>query len=127
MDKLKGDYKMNFFSSALLLCIFVLSNGIAYSNEAANFWQYPVIKNYGPVHLWKDVVEKPDPKKTYKALFDLTKSSKNANQLNQGLNHIARAVNTFSAVGVPLDHLNFVVIIHGPATPIALSKKAFAS
>ena len=33
--------------------------------------------------------------------------------------------NTFVAAGVPISHLKFDVIIHGPATPIALGEKAY--
>lgn len=117
---------MRGLKSFILLSFFMFSSSLAFCAQAADFWQYPVIKGYGPVHFWKNVVEKPSPRKHYKALFDLTKSSKTPSALNQGLNHIARAVNTFSAAGVPLKHLKFVVIIHGPATPIVLNKKTFA-
>lgn len=104
---------------ALLLC------GAASAAQAADFWQYPAIKGYGPVHVWPGVADKPDPAITYKALFDLTQDGKNLDKLNPGLDHVARAVNTFAAIGVPLDHMKFVVIIHGPATPIVLDEKAF--
>jgi intracellular sulfur oxidation DsrE/DsrF family protein len=36
------------------------------------------------------------------------------------LDRVARAVNIFTAAGVPLSHLHFVVVIHGPATPSVL-------
>ena len=93
--------------------------------QAGSFWQYPAIPGYGPVHVWPHVIDKPGPHKLYKALFDLTKPGKSFLELNPGLDHIARAVNTFAAANVPLNHLRFVVIIHGPATPIALGERAF--
>lgn len=93
--------------------------------QAGPFWQYPVIKGYGPVHIWPHVALHPNPHKVYRALFDLTKPGKSFLRLNPGLDHVARAVNTFVAAGVPLSHLRFVVIIHGPATPIALGPHTF--
>lgn len=93
--------------------------------SARPFWNYPVIKGYGPVHIWPHVALHPNPHKVYRALFDLTKPGKSFVRLNPGLDHIARAVNTFVAAGVPLSHLRFDVIIHGPATPIALGPRTF--
>ncbi len=93
--------------------------------SAKPFWSYPVIRGYGPVHIWPNVALRPNPHQTYRALFDVTKPGKSFLKLNPGLSHIARAVNTFVAAGVPLSHLRFVVIIHGPATPIALGPQKF--
>jgi intracellular sulfur oxidation DsrE/DsrF family protein len=93
--------------------------------SAKPFWSYPVIQGYGPVHIWPKVALRPNPHQTYRALFDVTKPGKTFLKLNPGLSHIARAVNTFVAAGVPLSHLRFLVIIHGPATPIALGARKF--
>ena len=98
---------------------------LATAAAAGAFWQYPVIKGYGPVHIWPHVAIRPNPHKVYRALFDVTKPGKSFVRLNPGLDHIARAVNTFVAAGIPLSHLRFDVIIHGPATPIALGPHTF--
>ena len=111
------------FKTAALGALALLCGTVA--AQAAGFWQYPAIKGYGPVHVWPGAIDRPNPADTYKALFDLTQKGKSFDKLNMGLDHIARAVNTFAAAGVPLDHLKFVIIIHGPATPIALNEKAF--
>lgn len=91
------------------------------------FWSYPAIAGYGPVHVWPGVVLMPDKETTYKAVFDVTQGSKNPAKVSAALDHVARAVNVFAAAGVPLDHLKFVVIVHGPATPIILNEKAYAA
>jgi intracellular sulfur oxidation DsrE/DsrF family protein len=93
--------------------------------SARPFWSYPAIKGYGPVHIWPHVALRPNPHKIYRALFDVTKPGRSFVRLNPGLSHIARAVNSFVAAGVPLSHLRFDVIIHGPATPIALGAHTF--
>ena len=97
----------------------------AFAAHPAGFWVKPAIPAYGPVHIWPEAIDRPSPNKTYKALFDVTQGKPAADQVNPGLDHIARAVNTFVAAGVPLSHLKFDVIIHGGATPIALNEKAY--
>ncbi|MDA3876935.1 MAG: DsrE family protein [Halothiobacillus sp.] len=94
------------------------------AQHPAGFWSYPEIPDYGPVHVWPEAIDRPQPDKTYKALFDVTQS-KVMDKLNGSLDHVARAVNVFAAAKVPMDHMKFTVIIHGPATAIALDNKAF--
>lgn len=108
----------------------VLIGGLAFAVTASaaapsGFWSYPVIKGYGPVHVWPNVVSVPNKQVTYKAVFDVTKSSKSHDTLSRPLDHVARAVNVFAAAGVPLGHMKFVVIVHGPATNDILSDKAY--
>ena len=99
----------------------------AFAAQPAGFWVKPAIPAYGPVHIWPEAIDRPSPKKTYKALFDVTKGDPASDKVNAGLDHIARGINTFAAAGVPLNHLKFVVIIHGGVTPIALGEKAYAA
>lgn len=91
----------------------------------ADFWSYPAIQSYGPVHVWPGVVLMPDKQTIYKAVFDVTQPSKDAKKVSPALDHVARAVNVFAAGGVPLDHMKFVVIVHGPATTDILNEKAY--
>lgn len=118
---------MKMFPSSLLASLLLLFSSISYSEASADFWHYPAIKNYGPVHIWPSAIERPDPKKTYKALFDITKEGKGLDQVNPGLAHIARTINNFAELGVPMKNLKFTVIIHAAATPIVMSKEAFAA
>ena len=99
--------------------------GAAGAAQPAGFWKYPAIRGYGPEHIWPGVVERPQPSASYKALFDLTQGKAAADTINPGLDHIARTINIFAAAGVPLGHLRFAVIIHGPATPIVLDAAAY--
>ena len=89
------------------------------------FWQYPAIKGYGAEHSWPGVVARPQAHATYKAVFDLTRGDARATTVNTGLNLIARTVNVFASAALPLGHLKFALIIHGPATALALSAAAF--
>ncbi len=111
----------------LLLALAVTAGAAtaASAQQPAGFWTTPAIKGIGPVHVWPQAVLRPDANTTYKVVFDVTKGSPSADKMDPALGHVARAVNVFAAAGIPLDHLKFAVIIHGPATPIALSDKAF--
>ena len=110
---------------AFFLGTLLLAGGLMSTAQAAEFWQYPAIPGFGPVHVWPEATLKPEASMTYKALFDLTQAGKGLDKLNPGFDHIARTVNVFAAAGVPVEHLKFMIIIHGPATPIALGEKAF--
>ncbi|MDE3151961.1 MAG: DsrE family protein [Gemmatimonadota bacterium] len=111
----------------LLLAFAALAgrSSTAAAQQPAGFWTTPAIKDIGPVHVWPQAVLRPDAKTTYKAVFDLTKGAGTDEKMNAGLDHVARTVNVFAAAGVPTSHLRFAVIIHGPATPLALSDSAY--
>jgi intracellular sulfur oxidation DsrE/DsrF family protein len=53
-------------------------------------------------------------------VFSLTRAAEKPDEVNPGIEHVARAVNLYHAAGVPLDHLKFVAVASGAATAIAL-------
>lgn len=114
---------MNLIATAFT--VLALVGGVGSTAQAANFWEYPVIPGYGPVHVWPGSVARPNRKFTYKALFDVTKGDPASEKVNPALDHVARTVNIFAAAGVPLNHLKFEVIIHGKATPIVLNEQTY--
>lgn len=116
---------MKLFPASVAATLLFLFSGLSYSEAPADFWHYPTIKKYGPVHIWPDAIEKPSPQKTYKALFDVTKTGEGLDKVSPGLSHVARTINNFTEMGAPMKNLKFTVIIHGGATPIAMSKEAF--
>lgn len=114
-----------FLATAAALALTAMPSAFAGAAQPPGFWQYPAIQGYGPEHVWPGAVERPQAGTTYKALFDLTQGKAAADQVDPGLDHIARTINIFAAAGVPLAHLKFAVIIHGPATPIVLGAAAY--
>ncbi|MES1926171.1 hypothetical protein T31B1_12654 [Salinisphaera sp. T31B1] len=88
---------------------------------AGGGWQYPAIKDYGGIKPLPDAVNQPSTDARHKAVFDVTKAAKSPDQPNPGLEHVARAVNVFASAGVPVDKLDFVAVVHGPATPSILN------
>ncbi|WP_222433750.1 DsrE family protein [Pistricoccus aurantiacus] len=109
---------------ALLLAL-LATCGTASSVFAADSWQTPAIEGYGRIRPKPDAAVQPDKAKTYKVAFDVANSSKQKGQPNPGLNRVARAVNVFVSAGVPLDQLDFVAVIHGPATASVLNDKQY--
>jgi intracellular sulfur oxidation DsrE/DsrF family protein len=88
--------------------------------QADDFWQNPVIKSGGQIHPLPNAAVQPDRNQVYKTVFSVTKGASDPKDVNDALDHVARAVNVFASAGVPLDHLKFVVIVHGPALPLVL-------
>lgn len=84
--------------------------------SAPDFWQHPAIAGFGAIHPLPKAAFQPDPRRTYKVVFDLQKASDEPSTPNPGLLRVATAVNVFASAGVPLKHLDFVVVISGEAT-----------
>ncbi|HUB89033.1 MAG TPA: DsrE family protein [Dyella sp.] len=74
----------------------------------------------GNYHPLPKAAYQPSPAATYKVVFSLTKSSDKPDQINPALERVARTVNLYASAGVPLDHLKFVAVAYGPATPLVL-------
>ena len=116
---------MRTMTLALTFAVALSATSTALAAQPPGFWSTPAIPDVGPVHVWPEASERPDPKATYQVLFDLTQAAATPDAVNRGLVHVARALNVFTAAGVPRDHLRFAVIIHGGATPVVLSDDAF--
>ncbi|TNF36771.1 MAG: sulfur reduction protein DsrE [Deltaproteobacteria bacterium] len=111
---------------ALTLSLTSLATAAALAGPPADFWSTPAIAGHGPVHLWPEASLRPDASATHKALFDVTKGDGASTEVNPGLAKVARAVNAFVVAGVPVEHLDIDVIVHGPAAPIVLGAAAYA-
>lgn len=92
---------------------------------ANDFWQTPTIAGAGKIHALPQSAYQPDPKLTYKVVFSLSSPGAKPDQVSPSLDHVARAVNLYVSAGVPLDHLKFVAIASGRATPIVLNNAQY--
>ena len=90
------------------------------AQAADDFWQNPLIKDGGAIHPLPDAAIQPDRNQTYKVVFSVSKAPTDPKDVNDALDHVARAVNIFVSAGVPLDHLKFVAIVHSAATSLVL-------
>ena len=64
--------------------------------------------------------EYPDPKLTYKLVFDLAGGPDTPDKVNPGLRGVAEFVNTLAKYGVPASHRQLVVVFHQKSTPAIL-------
>ncbi|HEX5226068.1 MAG TPA: DsrE family protein [Bryobacteraceae bacterium] len=67
----------------------------------------------------------PDPKMTYKVVFDIAKAAPKIDDVNPALNMVVRYVNTLAKYGVPADHRKIAVVFHQGATDIVQNNDAF--
>ncbi len=69
--------------------------------------------------------ELPDPKLTYKVVFDIAAAAPKVDEVNPGLSEAARYVNTLAKYGVPSDHRRIAVVFHRAATEIVVNNETF--
>jgi intracellular sulfur oxidation DsrE/DsrF family protein len=80
-----------------------------------------MIEGYGKIHYLSDAAYRPQPDKTYNVVFALSLGTKAPTDVNDPLEHVARAVNLYAAAGVPRNHVMFVAVAFGAATPLVLN------
>ena len=69
--------------------------------------------------------ELPDPNMTYKVVFDIGKAAPKIEDVNPGLETVARYLNTLAKTGVPADHRKIAVVFHQGGTEIVENNEAF--
>lgn len=109
-----------YFASLAAAAAFALVGLSAVAGSTGPQWTYPAIAGFGRMHPLPDAAMQPNKNTVYKAVFDVTSEIKDPSKPDSGLDHVARAVNVFASAGVPVSHLKFVAVLHGPATPAVL-------
>ncbi|GLQ51559.1 DsrE family protein [Dyella flava] len=108
-------------SVLLLSCVAGLfAYGVAAAQNAPQ-----AITAAGAYHPLPHAAYQPDRKATYKVVFALTKASDKPDQINPGIERVARTVNLYVSAGVPLDHLKFVAVAYGQATGLVLDDEHY--
>lgn len=92
-----------------------------------SFWQTPTIAGAGRIHPLPQAAYQPDRNATYKVVFSLSKAGDKPTAVSPALERVARTVNLYVNAGVPLDHLKFVAVASGAATPIVLNDVQYRS
>ena len=116
LTEFPGDDPMKASTLAAVLGLALTSAGAV---AADGFWINPTIEGAGRIHPLPQAHYQPDPKASYKVVFSLTGAGK-PDQVNPGLQRVARTVNLYTEAGVPLKHLHFVAVASGAATALAL-------
>lgn len=86
--------------------------------------QFPIVDNFGGIYEISGAVG-PDVEVHYKIVIDLKSLQNNKDQLNQGLNNVARMMNLHGLGGVSRENLSVVVVAHGGATESILTNAGY--
>ena len=95
--------------SIYLLCLILLS-----------FWsfaqeQFPVIEGYGGIVEVENEFS-PDKDQVYKLIFDVTLRTSKPDQVNPGLDGVARVINLHARAGIPKENIHVVIAVRQGAT-----------
>ena len=111
---------MNKGLTSLALIFLVTSFTVAHAQEA----QYPIVKDFGGIYEIRGSVQ-PDSGIEYKIVIDLKTLQDDKNQINPGMNNIARMMNLHGLGGVSSDNIHVVVAVHGGATETILTNEGY--
>ena len=111
-------------SSRVALVGLALAAMSACAGAAEPSWINPAIKDFGAVVSLPDSGMQPSKDVDYKVVFNVTGAGPN-DKVNPSLDRVARTVNVFASAGVPVSHLHFIVVVHGPATPAILDNEHY--
>jgi intracellular sulfur oxidation DsrE/DsrF family protein len=83
-----------------------------------------IIPDYGTIWDIQDVV-KPDTNLEYQIVIDLKTPVFDPDEVNRGLDNVARMLNLHAAGGIPSDQIKVIVAIHGGATSIVMNDEGY--
>jgi intracellular sulfur oxidation DsrE/DsrF family protein len=107
-----------------LLACAVLLAGLAGISAGAMAQELP-IPGVAPAKDQPGAHEYPDPKLTYKIVFDLAGGPDSPDKVNPGLRGIAEFINTLAKYNVPASHRQLVVVFHQKSTPAILTNDEY--
>lgn len=85
----------------------------------------PAVPGYGAILPVPDAAMRADPRLDYRLAFSVTKAAPRSEQVNPGLQKVARYVNLLRSEGLPLQRISVVVAVHGAATASLLTNEAY--
>ena len=88
---------------------------------------FPVIEGYGGIVEVSDSEFSPDPNQQYKLIFDVTLRASKPENVNAGLDGVARVINLHAYAGVPKENLEVVVAIRQGATYAILDNDYYSN
>jgi intracellular sulfur oxidation DsrE/DsrF family protein len=101
----------------------IMTSCFAFSQEQQRV--NPIIKKFGGIFEIPYAEEKPDPSLFYKITVEVQDMRNKPEEVNWALNNSARLINLHVMGGVPFDHLDVVLVIHGEATYAVMNNEAY--
>ncbi|NYT21579.1 MAG: DsrE family protein [Methanomicrobiales archaeon] len=84
-----------------------------------------MIRRYGSIHELPEAAGQPEKDLDYRIIFSISRPPGKQQEPSPGLLHMASTVNFLESGGVTDDHRHLAGIVHGQATPAALSERAY--
>lgn len=110
--------------AAALAAVLTVAAGAAHAGPEA-FHEGPAIADYGRIAEVDN--EFPITEGThFRVVFDLADQGE-PGEINRGLDSLARFINMHVAAGVPEDHIDLAVVVHGSATHDMTSDQFYGS
>lgn len=127
MLKLFGKKSVCFRQCINIFAFFAATYSICVKADMAAVAETPAVPGYGKIHA---VNEKKSPyaespQAISKFIFKVNQASPNPESVHPELEKVARAINLMVADGVPIDHMNIVVIIGGYAADVAMNNNYY--
>jgi len=104
----------------LLVCAVLMAGLMGLSGGAFAQSQDLPIPGVDPARDQPGAHEYPDPKLTYKIVFDLANGPDSPDKVNPGLRGVAQFINTLAKYGVTASHRQIAVVFHQKSTPAIL-------
>ena len=103
----------------------VLTSILIFSSGWSFAWEYPMIKNYGPMNPLPSAAVQPDKSIKYRVIFEITRVPQSVDKVNPGLDRVARFLNVMAASGIMPKEMELAAVIHGPAASAVLKNEIF--
>ena len=87
--------------------------------------QFPVVKNGGGVFPVPEATPVADKGMAYKIVGDLTVGVEKPEELNPGIERVARLFNAYAEAGVKPENIAMVVVVHFKGTPLIMNDEAY--
>ncbi|WP_373513947.1 DsrE family protein [Persicitalea sp.] len=107
------------------LALAVLTVAYATTLTLAQTKEFPVIKNGGGVFPVPEATPVADKKMAYKIVGDLTVGPEKPDELNPGLERVARLFNAYAEAGIKPENIAMVVVVHFKGTPLIMNDAAY--
>ena len=104
-----------------LVLIFLITS---FTETSAQEAQYPIVSDFGGIYEITGSVQ-PDSELEYKIVIDLKTLQEDKNQINPGMNNVARMMNLHGLGGVSNNNLKVVAVVHGGATETILTNEGY--
>jgi intracellular sulfur oxidation DsrE/DsrF family protein len=115
---------MKFISTLMACSVFAF---LAVVSHAAGPQTGPVVTGYGPVFPVPEGSFNLVAGKHYKVSMDVSATGDFVEDRNRHLESAARFLNMHARNGIDPDHIEFAIIVHGPAAKDLLKDKAYLS